>query len=767
MATRPATKKAAPARKAAARKAAPPPKARAKPPRLGGHGYDVGGLVLVLLALVTALATYGDLAGPAGRALGDGAGVVLGYGRWALPFLLAGAGAMLLWRETPGDPGRLAIGLSMATVAGCGLIHLLADGPGWGAPAPDLRASGGIVGTLAAVPLRTVLAGPGAAAVLLTLLGVAMLVLARTTVRTAASQAAGVARKAGTRTAALGRTLFDLRPPPLPAVPEAEVEAPLPELSAPQPEPSTPAPVEIRLPPTPTPTAEDAQAEQPEQLAISLGPAAEPSAWKLPPLTLLKRGKAHEVDQALVEAEGRTLERALAAHGVDTALVGMTVGPTVTRYELALGPGVKVSRVTNLHKDIAYAMASADVRILAPIPGRSAIGVEVPNRQRQLVMVGDILTSPEAQKASHPLEVAMGRDIAGRPILVNLANAPHILIAGATGAGKSSCLNSLLTSILMRSTPDQVRLILVDPKRVELGQYNGLPHLLTQVVVNPKRAANALAWAVHEMERRYDLLAEVGVRDITGYNAAYDRGDLQPDPGSDVTYQRLPYILLVVDELNDLMMVAARDVEESICRIAQMARAVGIHLVIATQRPSVDVITGVIKANIPSRLAFAVSSATDSRVILDQVGAERLVGQGDMLLAIASSSVPLRVQGAWVGEDEVRKVVAHWRRQAPQPAYVEGVEGDDATSGYDGSGSGGSGNHEDDDDMLDQAMELVVRSQLGSTSMLQRKLRLGFARAGRLMDLLEQRGVVGPSEGSKARAVLMTPEELDELRGRS
>ncbi|MGH9265445.1 MAG: DNA translocase FtsK, partial [Acidimicrobiales bacterium] len=472
-------------------------------------------------------------------------------------------------------------------------------------------------------------------------------------------------------------------------------------------------------------------------------------------------------DQALVEAEGRTLERALAAHGVDTALVGMTVGPTVTRYELALGPGVKVSRVTNLHKDIAYAMASADVRILAPIPGRSAIGVEVPNRQRQLVMVGDILTSPEAQKASHPLEVAMGRDIAGRPILVNLANAPHILIAGATGAGKSSCLNSLLTSILMRSTPDQVRLILVDPKRVELGQYNGLPHLLTQVVVNPKRAANALAWAVHEMERRYDLLAEVGVRDITGYNAAYDRGDLQPDPGSDVTYQRLPYILLVVDELNDLMMVAARDVEESICRIAQMARAVGIHLVIATQRPSVDVITGVIKANIPSRLAFAVSSATDSRVILDQVGAERLVGQGDMLLAIASSSVPLRVQGAWVGEDEVRKVVAHWRRQAPQPAYVEGVEGDDATSGYDGSGSGGSGNHEDDDDMLDQAMELVVRSQLGSTSMLQRKLRLGFARAGRLMDLLEQRGVVGPSEGSKARAVLMTPEELDELRGRS
>jgi S-DNA-T family DNA segregation ATPase FtsK/SpoIIIE len=758
VATRPATKRAAPAKKAVGKKAptakrpAPPPKE--KPPRLGGHGYDVAGLVLVLLALVAALAVYGDLAGPAGRALRDGAGVVLGYGRWALPFLLAGAGGMLLWRETPSEPVRLAVGLSLATVAGCGLVHLLADGPGWGAPAEELRSSGGIVGTAAAVPLRTVLAGPGAGAVLLTVLGVALLVLARTTVRTAAGQAADAARRGGGRVAALGRSLVELRPPPLPPVPEEAVEPPLPTLR----NPAVPVEPPVILPPTPT----EPPPEPAEQLAIDLGPAGEPSAWRLPSLALLKRGKAHEVDHALVEAEGRTLERALAAHGVETALVGMTVGPTVTRYELALGPGVKVSRVTNLHKDIAYAMASADVRILAPIPGRSAIGVEVPNKQRQLVLVGDILASPEALKATHPLEVAMGRDIAGRPILVNLAEAPHVLIAGATGAGKSSCLNSLLTSILTRSTPDQVRLILVDPKRVELGQYNGLPHLLTQVVVNPKKAANALAWAVHEMERRYDLLAEVGVRDITGYNAAYDRGDLVPDPGSEVIYQRLPYILLVVDELNDLMMVAARDVEESICRIAQMARAVGIHLVIATQRPSVDVITGVIKANVPSRLAFAVSSATDSRVILDQVGAERLVGQGDMLLAIASSSVPLRVQGAWVGEDEVRKVVAHWRRQAPQPHYVEGVEGDEPGSGFDGGGS-----HDDSDDMLEQAMELVVRSQLGSTSMLQRKLRLGFARAGRIMDLLEQRGVVGPSEGSKARAVLMTPEELDELKNRA
>jgi S-DNA-T family DNA segregation ATPase FtsK/SpoIIIE len=567
-------------------------------------------------------------------------------------------------------------------------------------------------------------------------------------------------------------------------------------------------------------------------------------------LKLLKRSKEQDLDRKAIEERGRVLERSLGAHGVETHLVGFTVGPTVTRFELELGAGVKVARVTTLAKDIAYAMASPDVRILAPIPGRSAIGVEVPNRDRQLVTLGSVLQSLEAQRSTHPLEVAFGRDIAGRSVMVNLAEMPHLLIAGATGAGKSSCINSVITSVLMRATPDEVRLILVDPKRVELGHYNGLPHLLTQVVVNPKRAANALSWAVTEMERRYDLLAECGMRDITGYNAAVERGELEDGPllergrtaaynaaaadaavlaaaegfgedalapdtadedlvdvdsaapsgagsspaGADAEsaadpeeadndpwpadfelsapavaagggsrgadsgarHVRLPYILIVVDELNDLMMVAARDVEESICRIAQMARAVGIHLVIATQRPSVDVITGVIKANIPSRLAFSVSSLADSRVILDQPGAERLVGRGDLLLLTASSSVPRRIQGPWVGEDEVRAVVAHWRRQSG-PRYVEGVEGEDASS------TRGRGAEDDDDEYLSRAMELVVRSQLGSTSMLQRKLRVGFARAGRLMDLLERRGVVGPSEGSKPRAVLMTAEELDEL----
>jgi len=501
-----------------------------------------------------------------------------------------------------------------------------------------------------------------------------------------------------------------------------------------------------------------------EQLEIGLGPGAAGSPWRLPPKSLLSLSGKRTVDTKAVEARGRVLEGALAEHGVETRLVGMVVGPTVTRYELELGVGVKVARLTSLHKDIAYAMASPDVRILAPIPGRQAIGVEVPNKDRQVVNLGDILTSEEAHRATHPLEVGVGRDISGTSVLMNLATMPHLLIAGQTGAGKSSCINSIITSVLMRSTPDQVRMILIDPKQVELTQYNRIPHLLTQVVTNPKKAANALNWAVHEMERRYDLLSEVGVRDITGYNASFDRGDLQALLGEDREFTRMPFILVVVDELADLMMVASRDVEESITRIAAKARAVGIHLVIATQRPSVNVITGVIKANIPARLAFSVASAMDSKVILDQTGAERLVGRGDMLLLGGTSSSPQRIQGAWVEESEVSHIVGQWRKQAPsvEDHYVAGVAGDE-NSPSGGSSYGGGGVEGDDDDLMKQAMELVVRSGLGSTSMLQRKLKVGFARAGRLMDLLEQRGVVGPSEGSKARTVMMTPDELDAM----
>jgi S-DNA-T family DNA segregation ATPase FtsK/SpoIIIE len=486
--------------------------------------------------------------------------------------------------------------------------------------------------------------------------------------------------------------------------------------------------------------------------------------WRLPTLDILDRTEAQDVDRASVEKTGRQLEHALAEHGVETRLIGVVVGPTVSRFELELGPGVKVSRVTSLHKDIAYAMATPDVRILAPIPGKQAIGVEVPNVRRQIITVGDLLVSEEAANATHPLEVTLGRDITGRTIVANLAGMPHLLVAGQTGSGKSSCINSMLTSILMRSTPDQIRLILVDPKRVELTQYERLPHLLTEVVTDPKKAANALAWAVREMERRYDLLSEVGVRDLDGYNRSVDEGRFDPVPGPDgepMAYQRLSYILVVLDELADLMMVAARDVEESICRIAQKARAVGIHLVIATQRPSTNVITGLIKANVPARLAFAVSSLTDSRVILDQPGAERLVGRGDGLLNDGTTSTPVRFQGAWVTEAEVAAIVDHWTNQAPEVTYDSRVVGEEAGGESAAFIPGGSTGDEGDDDLLLQAMELVVRSQLGSTSMLQRKLRVGFARAGRLMDLLEERGVVGPSVGSKAREVLMTPEDLD------
>jgi S-DNA-T family DNA segregation ATPase FtsK/SpoIIIE len=795
---------------------------------LGRQSDDVWGVVFLVASAIAALGIYFDLTGPAGRALREGAGDAFGWARLLVPPCLAVVGGMLVRGRLRQEPARVALGCGFLVVGASGLLHLARGPAHWRGSVAPLADAGGVLGAAVGGPLRAFLAPWGAAIVLTTMLGLSLLILTGTPVRTASDHLGvgltGLGRQVrrGVRwLSSVGRSSqrddAALRHPAAagaggvgkPGRPggkakrtattaadaagqgselgSAAVEGPEglgEEPGGPGGPPGeagvgTRPPVEIRLPSdtvsgsgsgSGSVLGSASASADAEQLSISLGPAAQQGAWRLPPLALLKKAKAAEVDKRMVEALGRTLEDSLAAHGVETRLVGMTVGPTVTRFELELGPGVKVAKVTSLHKDIAYAMASPDVRILAPIPGRSAIGVEVPNKNRQLVALGDILASPEAHRASHPLEVAMGRDIAGRAVMANLAEMPHILIAGATGAGKSSCINSLISSILVRATPDQVRLILVDPKRVELGQYNGLPHLLTQVVVNPKKAANALSWAVHEMERRYDLLAEVGVRDVTGYNAAYDRGELQDGPdaapvlgrdGVAREYTRLPFILVVVDELNDLMMVAARDVEDSICRIAQMARAVGIHLVIATQRPSVDVITGVIKANIPSRLAFAVSSLADSRVILDQPGAERLIGQGDMLLLGASSSVPRRIQGAWIGEDEVRKIVAHWRRQA-EPQYVDGVEGEDS------SGISGGGEDGDDDEMLERAMELIVRSQLGSTSMLQRKLRVGFARAGRLMDLLEQRGIVGPSEGSKARAVMMTVAELDDrIRARA
>jgi S-DNA-T family DNA segregation ATPase FtsK/SpoIIIE len=703
--------------------------------RLGRHTDDVWGVILLVLAALLMLSFF-ELAGPFGEWSATGLRFLFGIWAYFVPFVLAVIGVAMISTMPRTDYGRITVGMVCLFISSMALFHLMTGTVSLASSVDKVVELGGAVGSLVAFPLRRLIGFWGAFVVLLGVVAMSSLILTKATIRDVGLSIAALLRKVRQAIGELRRSNAEDRtqaPSVALNVPPVQQKQAPPNKNAKKTGPPKPKPAPQKKKPPPAPPAG--------------------SGYRLPPLELLDVGTTNGHNRRLLEQAGYELQQTLTQHGVDARLTRIVPGPTVTRYEVELEPGVKVARVTGLATDIAYAMASADVRILAPIPGRSAIGIEVPNSHRDLVTLGEILNSDIAGHTHNPLAVGLGKDVAGRSRMLHLDELPHVLIAGATGAGKSSCINSIVMSMLMRATPEEVRLILVDPKRVELGQYNGIPHLLTRVITNPKKAADALQWAVAEMDRRYDLLADAGVRDIASYREKWDAGGLDEE-----MFDRFPYIVVIVDELNDLMMVAGRAVEDSIVRIAQMARAVGIHLVLATQRPSVNVITGVIKANVPSRLAFAVASQTDSRVILDSSGAEKLVGLGDMLVVTARDPKPERIQGAFVTEAEIHSVV-DWVREQSTTQYrdEEVFEAARAAASIEEEFDG------EDPELMRQAMELVVRSQLGSTSMLQRKLRIGFARAGRVMDILEIKGVVGPSEGSKAREVLMTVEELDQM----
>ena len=499
-----------------------------------------------------------------------------------------------------------------------------------------------------------------------------------------------------------------------------------------------------------TPSVEETEIEEPELTPMGnrRSPVTESDdiEYRMPKLSFLKRANgAQKLDTKGIERTGAQLVEALSHFNVEARLVGTVSGPHVTRYELRLAPGIKMSKVATLKDDLAYALAAEQVRILAPIPGKQAVGVEVPNRVRTMVHLGDVFQ--DAPKGWSPLSVWLGKDIAGKAIGTDLAKQPHILIAGTTGSGKSGCVNSMLSSVLLHASPNEVRLVLVDPKRVELNHYEGIPHLLTPVVTSPRLAANVLSNLIKEMEERYGVMSRSKTRNLVELNRVRMREGEAP----------LPYILCVIDELADLMMVAPADVEDSIIRLAQKSRAVGIHLVLATQRPSADVITGMIKANVPARIAFAVSSQTDSRVILDQNGAESLLGQGDMLFRPAGESRTARIQGAFIAEEEIERLTDHWRKQGEpelQEELLEAVEPEEGSDGHDGDYD------PDQDDLLADAIATVVQMGTASTSMLQRRMRVGYTRAGRLIDMMERRGVISGYEGSKARQVLITEADL-------
>ncbi|MEH1102489.1 FtsK/SpoIIIE family DNA translocase [Micromonospora sp. CPCC 205561] len=722
---------------------------------------DGAGLLVFGLALLSAVALWFSGAGPVGARLADTFRLFLGAISVVVPVLLM-IGAWRLMRE-PVDPehrGRGLVGWTSMLVATAAMLHIGQD-PG---DAGQRDFAGGLVGAAVGSLMERAVTAWVAVPLLVLLLVFGLLVVTATPINKVPER---LGLLFGTRVVVpVGEEADEAAARPAPRKRPAKRAAPPPldpeefdddldgvnmqdTLVLPRKPPGrVPASRKPAEPPEHSPAPTRA-----EQLALT-GLAGD---YTLPPANMLSGGAAPKSRSKANDEVIVALTGVFEQFGVDAAVTGFTRGPTVTRYEVELGPGVKVERITQLSRNIAYAVKSPDVRILSPIPGKSAVGVEIPNTDPENVALGDVLRSRAATSDHHPMVVALGKDIEGGFVVANLAKMPHILIAGATGAGKSSCLNSLLVSILTRATPDEVRLLLIDPKRVEMTGYEGIPHLVTPIVTNAKKAADSLEWVVREMDMRYDDLAANGVRHIDDFNRKVRNGEIKAPPGSEREMRPYPYLLVIVDELADLMMVAPRDVEDSVVRITQLARAAGIHLVLATQRPSVDVVTGLIKANVPSRLAFATSSLADSRVILDQPGAEKLLGRGDGLFLPMGASKPVRIQGAWVTEREIADVVKFCKDQREPEFRPDVLAAPDSGKKKIDEDIG------DDLDLLVQAVELVVTSQFGSTSMLQRKLRVGFAKAGRLMDLMETRGVVGPSEGSKARDVLVKPDELEEV----
>ncbi|HJS27293.1 MAG TPA: DNA translocase FtsK 4TM domain-containing protein [Actinomycetota bacterium] len=704
---------------------------------------DALGIGLVVLALLAILGLWFDAAGPVGRGLDWLLHGAFGIVAVVFPVLALYWGLVLLRGTAEQDRLRMFIGFAIAILGVLALISLWQGNPRPFAGQARLAETAGVTGALTSWPLGKLVSKIGVVVVWGGAVLLGLLIFTGTPLSAVWERIVDVFSREDEGAGGDDDDGKDEVPPARPRVVHADGEVPVLELP------------DEELPEDEVGGDEDAaQIEVPALVRASTG-----GRYELPPLDLLRLSPASAGNVRDEEHQMAALERTFHTFGVPAHVVAAHRGPTVTLYEVEVEAGTKVNKVLSLADDIAYALATPDVRIIAPIPGKSAIGVEVPNKVRDFVMLGDILRSKAAVEDEHPLSVALGKDVHGRSQLVDLTTMPHLLIAGATGAGKSSLISSFVTSLLMRTDPDEVKLVLIDPKRVELTHFADLPHLLVPVIVHPKRAAEALSWVVREMEQRYELLAMVGVRDIDGYRAGIEEETLRIPPGKEDDVVDLPYLLVVIDELADLMMVAPRAVEDAICRIAQMARAVGIHLVVATQRPSVDVVTGLIKANIPSRIALMTSSQADSRVILDMNGAEKLVGHGDLLFAPSSASKPTRLQAAWVTEKEIQ-AVGEWVRSQREVEYAMTVEGLGKPPA-DTDEDGGLG---DDEELLEQAAELVIRSQLGSTSMLQRKLKVGFARAGRLMDLLEERGIVGPSLGSKARDVLMTPDEWEESR---